>query len=118
MIAGRGRGNFHRGCIRAWVGCLLFGDFLGGLLGSGQQVVGFKLCEKNGRKEEKMEKKARFHVVSQKVSGPGIPHYASGTGRMVAAVEWISRSREIFSSCWSLDSNGLIQINKEVFWIG
>ena len=46
---------------------MLFGDFLGGLLGSGQQVVGLKLREKNGTKEEKMEKKARFHVVSQQM---------------------------------------------------
>jgi hypothetical protein len=47
-----------------------------------------------------------------------IPRYAIGTGRMEAAVEWISRGGEIFSSCWSLDSNGLIHINKEVLWIG
>jgi hypothetical protein len=77
-----------------------------------------KLSEKNGRNEEKMCGKAGFHVVSWKVSGMGIPHYAIGTGRMEAAVEWISRSGEIFSSCWSLDSNGLILIDKEALWIG
>jgi len=47
-----------------------------------------------------------------------IPHYAIGIGRMEVAVEWISRGCEIFSSCWSFDSNGLILVNKEALWIG
>ena len=55
-------------------------DSVGGLIGSQQVSVlklgkGLELGEQD-KKEGKMEKKARFHVVSQQVSGTGIPHYA------------------------------------------